>query len=184
MLVNPVLRSYPDPVLDMLSGSMKPRKISDGLFFSPHFNFNYEIEGSLLPENRGDSAKFAQDCKECTPQKIKFAKDEPDTAFNHMWVHGPREDENECTSVPSSAYGVCDSPEQLMELYGEYLRSSPRRFCVSFTEVIKAQQSPSGGWRWHKWGPYVGKQEPQYEYLYDEKDIDKVCAYHIYELRE
>jgi hypothetical protein len=47
--------------------------------------------------------------------------------------------------------------------------------------VIKANQSHEGGWRWHKWGEYIGKYEPQYEYLYDEPEIEKVYVYHIYE---
>lgn len=30
---------------------------------------------------------------------------------------------------------------------------------------------------------YIGIQNPQYEYLYDEEDIEKVYCYHIYEVK-
>lgn len=50
------------------------------------------------------------------------------------------------------------------------------------TPVRKADQTHDGGWRWNKWwGPYIGSQRPQFEYLYDEPEIDEVFCYHIYE---
>lgn len=77
-------------------------------------------------------------------------------------------------------YGVCDSPEQLLEKCPFLLKSS-RKFVVTLTPVEKATQSESGGWRWHKWGTYIGDQKPQCEYLYDEPVIEKVYVFHIYE---
>jgi hypothetical protein len=82
-----------------------------------------------------------------------------------------------------NAYGVCDSPDQFMTVFGLALTESPRRFCVAFTEICKADQSPHGGWRWHKWGPYIGKQEPMTEYLADEPQIERVFTYHVYEVK-
>lgn len=32
------------------------------------------------------------------------------------------------------------------------------------------------------WGAYIGNQNPQHEYIYDDKHIDKVYCYHIYEI--
>ena len=81
-----------------------------------------------------------------------------------------------------NCYGVCDDPQQVLNLIPE-LTTSDRQFTVTFCEVRKADQSPEGGWRWHKWGPYIGKHEPKYEYLYDEEGIDRVFCYHIYEVR-
>lgn len=81
------------------------------------------------------------------------------------------------------SYGVSDSIEQVKEKYAQWLNDPKRDFCISFTEVVKADQSPEWGWRWHKWGDYIGTKEPQYEYLYDEgDDIQSVFVYHIYEL--
>jgi len=84
--------------------------------------------------------------------------------------------------IDLDSYGVCDSPEQLMELCGDFLKNSRRQFFVAFVRLAKAAQSPTGGWRWRKWGPYVGKQNPQTQYLYDEPVIEEVYTYHIYEI--
>lgn len=79
-----------------------------------------------------------------------------------------------------NAYGVCDSAEQLLEHFPE-LEAPGRSFVVTLTEVCRADQPAEGGWRWHKWGPYIGKHDPQHEYLHDEQGIDAVLVYHIYE---
>lgn len=80
-------------------------------------------------------------------------------------------------------YGVCDSPEQFMDhAIGQWLAASERKFTVSFTCVRKSEQPEIGGWRWHKWGEYIGKKKPRYEYLYDEgPEITEVYVYHVYE---
>lgn len=81
------------------------------------------------------------------------------------------------------AYGVCDSIEQVKEKYSKWLEDSKLRFCISFKKVTKAEQPSEGGWRWHKWGEYIGVKNPQNEYLYDEDDdIQEVYCYHIYQL--
>ena len=79
-------------------------------------------------------------------------------------------------------YGVCDSPEQLLATCPE-LESSPRRFVVSMNRLLKARMHPEGGWRWHKWGPYIGEQKPECEYLFDEPTIEEVWTFHIYEAK-
>lgn len=80
----------------------------------------------------------------------------------------------------SPVYGVCDSPDQFMQRYGEALGRSPDRFVVSFCCVEKSSQPPHGGWRWEKWGPYIGTQESVADYLYDEPRIDYVYTFHVY----
>lgn len=81
-----------------------------------------------------------------------------------------------------NAYGVCDSVDQLLAAYD--FESDPRSICISVTRIDKATQPANGGWRWHKWGPYIGTQQPRHEYLYDEQNIEVVYVYHIYELTE
>lgn len=76
-------------------------------------------------------------------------------------------------------YGVCDSPEQLLKLLPENVLTGPTKYVISVTPVRK---DPSEGWRWHKWGEYIGTQNPECEYLYDEPNIDLVYYYHIYEV--
>jgi hypothetical protein len=77
-------------------------------------------------------------------------------------------------------YGVCDTVEQILAACPE-LQDADRRFVLTVTPVRKSHQPSEGGWRWHKWGPYIGTRKPTTEYLYDEPEIDEVLVYHIYE---
>lgn len=77
-------------------------------------------------------------------------------------------------------FGVCDSLQQLKAACPE-LEGSQREFVVTLTEVRKDEQPDEGGWRWKKWGPYIGEHEITTEYLRDEEHIDRVFCYHIYE---
>jgi len=80
------------------------------------------------------------------------------------------------------SYGVCDNPEQVLNQ--QCLHDSEREFFISFYPIFKSHQSQDGGWRWHKWGKYIGTQNPQHEYLYDEKDIEMVFVFEIHEFLE
>lgn len=82
--------------------------------------------------------------------------------------------------VSVGPYGVCDNIEQLLEACPE-LEAPSREFVVTLTRIVKAEQQESGGWRWHKWGSYIGKQNPSCEYIHDEPEIEQVFCYHIYE---
>lgn len=93
----------------------------------------------------------------------------PDNVFD------PYPDEISCGS-----YGVCDSMANLMERTPE-LVTSEREFVVTMTRVRRTDQPESGGWRWHKWGEYIGTFDSQCEYLYDEVGIDEVFCYHVFE---
>lgn len=87
---------------------------------------------------------------------------------------------DEHPDVGVGSYGVCDTVEQLLKLYPE-LEASPRQFVVTVTPIRRAEEPKYGGWRWHKWGPYIGTKDPQCEYLADEPFIEEVLVYHIYE---
>ena len=82
-----------------------------------------------------------------------------------------------------SACGVCDSPEQFKADHLQTVIDDPRPFVVFFTHVHKEPENRGrgGGWRWHKWGPYIGKGQPEMEYLDDEDGFaDGIYCYHIY----
>lgn len=79
-------------------------------------------------------------------------------------------------------YGVCDNYQQVLEKCPELRLDKDRKFIVTVTKIEKATQPSDGGWRWHKWGEYIGTQEPQCEYIFDEPDIEEVFCYHIYEI--
>lgn len=78
--------------------------------------------------------------------------------------------------------GVCDNPQQVVDRLG--LVAHPSKLFVSFVHLKKEEQDPERGWRWHKWGPYIGDQKPQCEYLYNEPEIKEVYTYHVYELED
>ena len=79
-------------------------------------------------------------------------------------------------------YGVCDYPEQVLELF-PILAEHQSKFFISFVRIRRDNQPDDGGWRWHKWGTYIGNREPKCEYLYDEPEIEEVYTFHIYELK-
>jgi hypothetical protein len=89
--------------------------------------------------------------------------------------------EQEYPELSINAYGVCDNYQQIIEQAPE-LSDEKRNFVISITKISKDKEPEEGGWRWHKWGPYIGEQESTTEYLYDEPEIDEVYVYHIYEL--
>lgn len=81
-------------------------------------------------------------------------------------------------------HGVCDTPEQIKERWPQ-LETDPRRFVVSVTPMYKANQPTSGGWRWHKWGTYIGTKNPQHEYLADEgPEFEVVYVFEIHQVKE
>jgi len=78
-------------------------------------------------------------------------------------------------------YGVADSVEQIKEYLEEQIQSD-KKFIITVTEVHKSQQPKEGGWRWHKWGQYIGEQNTQHEYLYDEENIDSVLVWNLFRI--
>lgn len=84
-----------------------------------------------------------------------------------------------------SCYGVCDDPLSWYQDHRLALEAlSNRNFVVAFVRVARKDQPEQDGWRWSKWGHYIGRHTPQHEYLYDETDIDTVYVFHIYEVTE
>lgn len=81
-----------------------------------------------------------------------------------------------------NCYGVCDTPEQFIAKFGDRLKASPLTYCVGFSLIEKDPENrgKGGGWRWHKWGPYIGTGSPQCEHLDDEEGFDRgVVVYHV-----
>ena len=87
---------------------------------------------------------------------------------------------NSFKSSYGSSYGTCDNVQQILDEYPE-LQDPNRQFMVLLQKVVRAEQPSQGGWRWHKWGPYLGSFEPEHEYIYDETGIEQVLIYRIYE---
>lgn len=81
--------------------------------------------------------------------------------------------------------GIADDLEQVKKEYQSFINDPNIKMCVTYFRVIKSEQPESGGWRWHKWGDYIGTKNPQHEYIYDEDDsIQEVICFHVYEIEE
>ncbi len=85
-------------------------------------------------------------------------------------------------------YGVADDIEQIKEYYKEEVESPDKKYCLALTPVWqeKENKGKGGGWRWHKWGEYIGKLDSKCEYLDDEdfgEDFQYVITFTIYEVK-
>lgn len=140
----------------------------DGVYVIQHFNFDHmiEIPGEELmigDDRRWDYQypEFPAEYHRATPPDWRYAEEDTHGCFN--------------------CYGVCDSPDQFLKMVGELLKADARTFTVAFTYVPKSAEKH--GWRWHKWGPYIGTGKPTMEYLNDEEGFaDGVWTYHVYQI--
>ena len=115
-------------------------------------------------------------------------------AVCRLWTHemfGGVEDEYEGWIEPEivqnayESYGVCDHWSQILTKF-KHIQTSVIPYIIRVSLVSKDLQPENGGWRWHKWGPYIGafrSQAAQYEYLYDTPDVEKVFIYEVHEVK-
>lgn len=94
----------------------------------------------------------------------------------------------ECERYPEllgiNCYGICDNYEQLVNKLPKKILDEGRDFVISLTSICRKDQPSRDGFRFHKWGPYIGEQDIRSEYLYDNEHIDEVFVFHIYELKK
>lgn len=88
--------------------------------------------------------------------------------------------DNDCVSE----YMVCDNVQQAVEYWKCAIENPVHKYVIALMPVRKKDQSESDGWRWCKWGKYIGTQNSQCEYLFDEPEIDVVYCAHIYNVEE
>ena len=68
-------------------------------------------------------------------------------------------------------YGVVDNATQVLDN-----AELPEKGVVLMCPVFNEHDGPCG-WRWHKWGPYYGVQNPQCEYLSSEENIEMIYCF-------
>lgn len=81
-------------------------------------------------------------------------------------------------------YMVCDTIEQALEYWKGAVENPDHKYVISLMPVQKKNEPSTDGWRWHKWGEYIGTQNPQCEYLFDEPEIEKIYCANIYNVEE
>lgn len=102
----------------------------------------------------------------------------------HLYEAGEWDRWIEYTGNPAESFGVVDHWSQLPLAA---LDADPRNLLVYLGRIRRADQPERGGWRWHKWGPYLGVHSPEtsndFEYLHDAIDVVEVWTYHVVEVR-
>lgn len=87
-----------------------------------------------------------------------------------------------------NSYGVADNIEQIKEYYKRQIENKNEKYIISLSPVFqdKENKGKEDGWRWHKWGPYIGELDSKYEYL-DDEDFGPdfqgyVICFHCYKI--
>lgn len=85
-------------------------------------------------------------------------------------------------------YGVADNVEQIKTYFNKYINNLTEKYIISITPVFQHKENKGewGGWRWHKWGEYIGTLNPQCEYLDDEEfgeNFQYVLCFNIYKVK-
>lgn len=106
------------------------------------------------------------------------------------WTESTSEDFPSIPIVMENQYGVSDNIEQIKEHYKMWLDDPKSKWVITVTPVFqdKSNCGKGGGWRWHKWGEYIGTLNPKHEYL-DDEDFGEgfqgyVICYHIYPVKD
>lgn len=156
-------------LVKLTGGVYGGERLATGVYLS-HINFGHEILPLVLNEY-----PFSDYMR--TVMDEEHAKTKADENYVSRFVE-------RVYDLPSD-YGVCDNYYQILGRWYEMLVESPRRFLISVSAIEKSNQPSQGGWRWHKWGEYIGYKDPQHEHLYDEgPEITKVFCFQIFEMKD
>jgi len=141
-----------------------------GVYMDVGFNFNHMIEDGYLIDDYPDYFPLPEydptkDCKSTPEQRLDF--------FRKRMESGEF----------FGSYGVADNLEQILAKYKPYADDPNHYFCISVQEIRKSEEPEWGGWRWHKWGEYIGVQKPQCEYIRDEPIIESVLVFHVLQVK-
>jgi len=171
MLVDLPARWYPtDELGTMLAGLTgdqhlrTPRRLYRGVYLA-HLNIHLDLRGLVASE-----WPFGDQLRARMERQQALCDADPDRTPDPWPSHLPND------------YGVCDHWTQILARWPELDTDPDHRYLITLTPHRRADQPPNGGWRWHKWGPYIGVFKPQCEYLHDEPEVSEVFSFHIREL--
>ena len=128
-----------------------------------------------------DAWSMDNDIKFFSNQKLK----ERETDFMRAEQHFGKRLEfinNEEKLGFSPNYGVADSLENIKEVKKIFFDTPDRKFILSVSQIRREDQPERDGWRWEKWGPYIGTRKSQADYLYHEPEIESVLIFHFSEV--
>ena len=116
--------------------------------------------------------------KLCDYNEISYEKNKKDGET--LWQFQCRKHKNHIVSD-----GVADNIEQIKSYYKNQVKSKKDKFIIVLTPVWQELENKGkgGGWRWHKWGKYIGVLDKQCEYLDDEEfgaDFKYILCFTLY----
>ncbi len=170
----------------------KVTRVQDGVYIAEELNIEHDL-----------------DYIKCSFDDLKT---KTDLSYRYMNTYPGQSNEKDASRYIPFSYGVCDNAADILnydiskyydedyyddedrarllselpyKTLGELLEKSDRQYAIFMVKMSQEEQPDCGGWRWHKWGPYIGKHNVSCEYLYDEdmSDIGQnfVYVFHIYE---
>lgn len=145
----------------LASGELDLSALEPGVFEAFGYNFGYICEDLELPTIEFDP--WFDSAKVVAASCMGGGGD-----GGHTW---------ESTNI------LCDSVEQAKTHWSALLNEPDREFMIVVNTVERDPSKPGSGWRWQKWGPYVGTHEVKHEYLNDETGIDKVLVASIIQVK-
>ena len=166
-----LLKVCPNESIQNLRKKYNPKIIYEGVIESS-LNFNHMVNKNVDFASHSDFIVNGDELLEVVSSKeMGFDK------FMEL-IHKSREEGHEILTN----YGVADNVDQIIDFYK--VNSTDLNICINITPIHKSSQPETGGWRWHKWGSYIGTQKSSHEYLYDEKKVELVYVFHVYEFKE
>ena len=128
------------------------------------------------------------------PRKWSFVPDEPNEDFTGIYIVPDTDQATDMVNMLTRqhaqnryakenyasgdiwySYGLSDNASQVIKYYNEM--KAKGRFPGN--HIIVMSPMGKGGWRWHKWGTYIGKFEQRCEYFCDEEGIENVWQFDI-----
>ena len=149
--------------------------------FIPYKDFVSKIDPKILIKDteKDTSSVFVSGCND--HYLFRMCKE-----YYDVWDEGNGKEER--FAPDCWIFGVCDNATQALEYFKKLeenekiLKESP--YVLYLMPVLKSDQPSWGGWRWHKWGEYIGIQNHKCEYLYDEEGTEMVFCFEIRKLKE
>lgn len=131
---------------------------------------------NLNPENLIDPATAYETYKHWPASSLGYGvSDNATQVFNHL------QQALETYLTKDNSYPFFIRGKRLYK----FLTANPNAiYMLGFHPVFNHHDGTLGGWRWHKWGPYLGKHTPQCQYLDEEQNIDYVLIWHLYPLKK
>lgn len=74
--------------------------------------------------------------------------------------------------------GLADNEDQVVEKF-KHLADREEKFVIEMHPVYRKDEPDTHGFRFHKWGSYIGDREITMEYLYDQTDMDVIYVFQI-----